>query len=502
MMSNELRTFVKGDDGLCTFYNVEVGTTGTWSAMTGEITFTEEDFASAVDAVNDPAIKSPKLKIGHLDPRFTPDDVNGSIFDGNPALGKIINLRLGNNNQSVYGDIVGVPEWLAKIMPTAFPSRSLEGWHQIKTATGKVHDFVITAVSLLGVEAPAVETIEDLQVLFSSDGPEGVEIIGDRVAAVRGERMSQKVAASLSVEDIRRSFYDDFATEESGRYWWWIRGVYVEPSLVIVDGDDDTLYAVAYTPGDNDVTVWGDPVEVFTQFVEKDSGKVAASKRLGVDALLAGASDVYNNAEDSRLENRPKEVKAMGIDIPALRDRLSLTAEQLPDDASEESINALLANPPVAEPPEGGAPEEIVEDVAEEDAALVAAANGVTIDKAAYEQLQASAAMGVEARKEQLKADRTAIVTAAQKKGKFPPAAAAGYLAQLSRGGEIEKQTREFIEQLPENTVPVEETGGAGEPDVAAAQGYDESWLSPAEQARVAAAREGRPVNNRIIVEA
>jgi hypothetical protein len=38
------------------------------------------------------------------------------------------------------------------------------------------------------------------------------------------------------------------------------------------------------------------------------------------------------------------------IDIPALRSRLQLSEEQLPDDATEEQINAVLASDPSTEP--------------------------------------------------------------------------------------------------------------------------------------------------------
>lgn len=499
-----------GADGLCTFYNVILAETGTWAASTGEATFTTGDFQSAVAAVaSDPTIKTPRLKIGHVDPRFTPDGDNG-IFDGTPALGKFINLRLDTTGQKIVGDLVGVPEWLAKIMPTAFPTRSVEGYWNVKTSSGVEHDFVLTAVSLLGIEMPAVETLEDLQVLFSAEGPDGVEVVeGTRVAAARGGTMPQKVMASLSVEDIRRSFYDDFATEESGRYYWWIRAVYVEPGIIIADGDTDALYAVPYTASGDSEVEFGDPVEVFTQFVEKDSGKVAASKSGAFNSIVNHynghtADAKYDSAENSRLDNRPKEVK-MGIDIPALRERLSLTAEQLPDDADEATVNAVLANPPsTEETPDAPAAEETTETDAPEGAPVaIAAERGVVVDKDTLAELQRNAAAGVEARNEQLSASRTAYVDKAVKAGKFPPSARDAYLAQLSKGGEIEKQTREFIDTLAENTVPVTETGTAGDAEqVAASAGYDEAWLSPAERARVEAARQGQSVPTRVIVEA
>src|SRR4051812_21485156 len=91
---------------------------------TGPTTITPEDLRDVVMAANeDPSIPNPRLKIGHIDPRF-----NGPEFDGEPAFGKATNLRLSENGMTVMADYVGVPGWLADILPTAYPSRSIEGY--------------------------------------------------------------------------------------------------------------------------------------------------------------------------------------------------------------------------------------------------------------------------------------------------------------------------------------------------------------------------------------
>src|ERR1043165_8205528 len=60
-----------------------------YALSTGVTTFTSKDLEDIVASQDDPAIKSPRLKIGHIDPRF----------DGEPALGKFINLRLTDEHQ-------------------------------------------------------------------------------------------------------------------------------------------------------------------------------------------------------------------------------------------------------------------------------------------------------------------------------------------------------------------------------------------------------------------
>lgn len=132
--------------------------------------------------------------------------------------------------------------------------------------------------------------------------------------------------------------------------------------------------------------------------------------------------------------------------------------QSLPDDATEEQVNEALAAEP--ETPEAEE-EETPEAEAVEEPEPVAAARGVTVDRDALASLQADAAAGREARVKQLTDERTSIVETAVKAGKFPRSAASSYSKQLERGGEVEASTREFIASLPENTIPVEEIGGA-----------------------------------------
>jgi hypothetical protein len=142
---------------LVTLPNVELLEVGTdWATSTGTFDFDMEDLKSCIASQDDPAVRTPVVKLGHIDPRF----------DGQPAIGRIENLRLTNNDQTLVGDLVAMPLWLAKVMYTAYPRRSIEGNLDVTTRTGNTWDMVLTGVALLGTSYPAIDTLEDIQALW------------------------------------------------------------------------------------------------------------------------------------------------------------------------------------------------------------------------------------------------------------------------------------------------------------------------------------------------
>lgn len=447
---------------LVTVPNVELLSTGTWQTSTGEFTFTKDDLTSAVAATDDPNVKLPRLKIGHLDPRFTPDDgrvaydetIHGNIYDGTPVVGKATNLRLGKDGHTIVGDVAGVPAWLAEVMPTAWPSRSIEGAFEVTTASGRKHGFVLTALALLGDEMPAVETLQDLPVLFSADGPEGAKqaFEGRRVVASKGGTMPRKVAASTAIEDVRRAFYDQVA--QGDMFWWWICAVYVDPALLIIEDDDGELWAVTYqtggtdSDGDGDAVSFDEPVKVETQFVAED-GKVLASAG---KPDHSGAAAVYASRDESRPEPTTKEtpVATATEDLAALRSDLGLS-----DDADEAAIiqaqatrlkEAQAKPDPTPTPDPDPTPEPAPAD------------NGiVSIDKTKLDELVSKAEQGAKAREEQLVAARKAKIEAAVKAGKFAPARREHY----ERLHEVDPEgTEKILASLAAGLIPVDERGG------------------------------------------
>jgi len=499
---------------LVTIPNIQLIATGEWLASTGKVTFTAEDLRNIMASQGAPDVKEPRMILGHT-PGAEPPGMSAvadeGFFGEQPAIGKFTNLALSADGQEITADLVGVPKWLADILPTAYANRSVEVYWDVPSGIlgAPNHAAVMPRVALLGHNLPAVATLDDLKVLFSEEGPAEVEFddateaepelakASKRIAAHKEVAMPNRVAASVQFEDVRREFYNSFATEASGRYWWYITAVYVDPPTLIVDDDDESLWSVPYTVK-GDAVEFGEPVKIKVQYVEEESGKVAAS------APASGAVGRQYTKAASRPSDRTrtKEKAEMGIDIPALRERTGLTVEQLPDDASEEQINAALSAP-APEAPAGGDGEAETETAPEggetetQQPATTAASAGddgtVRVDRAAWEAMQASHAELRTDLEGRVKASREGVVQDAIKAGKIPPSRKDHYMKLMTADPD---GTVELLNSL-EATIPVEqrETGVAdpGGSTQAAMSDYDMSWLSDAERQRVEAQRAGTP---------
>jgi hypothetical protein len=153
--------------------DVELIRTGSWAASSGAWNPTRQDILAAVEAMKCPAVRRPRIKLGHTDERF-----NG---DGQPALGWFENLRTGDGGHTLVADQVALP-WLNQVQAAAYPDRSIEGAYRYRCGLGHEHPFVLTAVALLGVTPPAVSTLKSVQdlpdmlgVAAAEDVPDGAE---------------------------------------------------------------------------------------------------------------------------------------------------------------------------------------------------------------------------------------------------------------------------------------------------------------------------------------
>jgi hypothetical protein len=145
---------------LVTVPNVELLEVGEdWDTSTGKFTWTHEDLVACIGALDDPAVRTPILKLGHMDPRF----------NGQPSFGRVENIHLSEDGMTIIGDLVGVPSWLADVMASAYPRRSIEGGSDVTTATGNKHAFVLTGLAVLGEQYPAITTLEDLQAVYAAE---------------------------------------------------------------------------------------------------------------------------------------------------------------------------------------------------------------------------------------------------------------------------------------------------------------------------------------------
>ena len=178
--------------------DVELAAAGRWRASTGETTFTAEDLAEAVAAMDCPGIRNPVLKLGHQEE----DSGNGIRWDGEPAVGYITNMRLSDNGTKIVGDYAGVPSWLADVMASAYPDRSVELYRPWRCQIGHYHRAVITAVALLGVMPPGIgvlRSLQDVQAIFTTTGAHTAthtEAHTDLVVLARGEARPARVGDS------------------------------------------------------------------------------------------------------------------------------------------------------------------------------------------------------------------------------------------------------------------------------------------------------------------
>lgn len=500
-----------------------------YKLSSGPATFTVEDLAEVIASQEDPAIRSPRQGIGHIDPRY-----NGAPYDGTPAFGVYKNLRLAENGNLLVADIVGVPVWLARLMPIAFPNRSIEGNYGAETVTGHTWRLIVEAVKLLGVLWPGCSVLEDLPLYYGETMPDDVVVIekegeagvNAKVAAARGRA---PVEASVNIDDIRRQYYEEL---DAAQMWWWIRSMYQEPNELIVEDDEGSLYRVPYEIRDEDIT-FSDAVQVRIRYVDAARG----SGRRPI-ALVASAGRVVAEY-DSRAASRPddnQEGKTVDpVILRSLRAHHRLSEEDLPDDATESQISAAIAASEEGAQPPGGTPagepettddepeadEEETEDGGEDreetgdvsEAANRAVASGsrmVSVPQAEWARTQAALQRLTDKDERNERAGRIQILEAAIGDGKVRPADRASYLNGLenpaSRDQYVSLLTASVDEGgLARGIVPVSERGNGGaapgEELAASDAGYDDSWLSPSERAHVAAVRGGEFSHGTITIQ-
>ena len=480
-----------------------------YPASTGPFTCTSSMLEEAVLSQSDPHILPPRVKIGHSDNPINDDiqslweELNQARDESKPALGTIQNLRVIDSGQTLIGDFYGVPAWLAAILETAYPARSIEGGHWKNDANGKDYAFMLEAVSLLGVVGPGCTSLADLQELFSRDGPNVTVVEMSRSNARGGDPMP--VVAQVNVEDIRRAFYDDWA--QGDRYWFWDRELLIDPlEMIIQDPDTGQLYKLPINLKDGDgieSVDFGTAEPVKVKYVPDSSGEeieVEAARLIAPQIRGAGQVLAVNH-KPFRLEEyeRRKEAPTMGVNIPDLRKALSVGEDLLPDDASEEQINKALTAAAEAEveeevrveeentPPEGEVKPEGKEVEEEESPELRVSEDGtVKVDAEQFKSLQGAAQMGVDARKVQLEREREDLLTKAVEDGKIPPARKEHWRKLYSADPEGTKATIESLADV----VPLKERGESPSDETLSTEGYDQSWLSPKEREQIKAAHE------------
>lgn len=458
---------------LATVPNIELIHTGQWDISTGRVTVTTDDLAAAVAALDCPAVRRPVLKLGHQEP----DQTTGIRWDGEPAIGWVGNMAVAEDGRKLVGDYVGMPAWLGQIVASAYPDRSAEWAYDYRCQLGHTHPMVVTAIALLGVVEPGIGTLQSLQDVADLYGVEAAASDGagtrTRVTftTAHAEEASMPnprpamVAASVSVEDVRRAYY-------SANPSW---DVYIEefqldpPQLIVVNDAAGTRQRIPVTIGDGDgeaAVSFGDPVQVVIRYDDAAANAASAGQ-----AVLRWASKAESRpsqtpaaapAPGSTTPTLPTTRKGAGMDPAKLREALGLQP-----DASDDQVKAAFAASLTPEPAPAPAPAAATPPDPEPEPTLppkvqtpaASTSGALMLDPATLQALQAQAARGEAAFRQLRENECDSILAAAVKAGKFPPARLDHYKALWAADPD---GTKDLVNGLAANVIPVAASGYPG----------------------------------------
>jgi hypothetical protein len=280
--------------------------------------------------------------------------------------------------------------------------------------------------------------------------------------------MGTKVSASVSTEDIRRAYY------ETAGYSLWITEFEIDPlQLIVCDDATGKHYRVGVNLSGDSFT-FDDAVEVAVQYADVPTGAKAAARaaltwasrdvsRTGMPApkvTPAQAAQRIHQAPVAGQANGPHKKEGPAMDPAKIREALGLTAEAPDDDVVAALAAAGLA--PAAAPtdtppaPAGNAP---AEDMLPPVQPVAASGDAVLLDPVQYNALRVSAARGEEAWRKMREAECGAVLDAAIKAGKFPPARRDHYEKLWAADPD---GTKDMVEKLAANVIPVMTSGYPG----------------------------------------
>jgi hypothetical protein len=507
---------------LVTVTGVEIVQTGIeYPLASGPHTFTVGELQAAIDAQDDPAIKAPRLRLGH-------EGLNDPEWDGEPSIGVVGNMRLAQSGHTIIGDYENIPQWLAMALPAAYPGRSIDGELGVITNTGHTHELVITGLALLGVRWPGVSTLDDIKALFGSEMPDSVTVYTtEEVDEVTVAASGTPVTGRIDVDTIRRQYYGSLEGMDSWNMW--IRGQYQDPDeLIVEDESTGDLFRVPYTISGQEIS-FGDKVAVIEEFIDKpkqpEKAEAVRAAMFGIN-LIRKPLVVYASREESRKDIKVAAGTATTPDPTALRALVGLGADAT-DEALTEALTAagIIYNPvnpgggtaPGAEAPgttDSGssaapAPQPDVTGPSgnnKNDPAVApptqspAPVAGVrTVDEATFQQLLADAKAGREAHTRFETTDRDTAIAGAIKAGKIPKSRQEHWVKQWDLDPEGTKTLLTAAADkggLAPGLIPVDEVGVNPSDDVVgdSEEAYPIEWLPEvaarrAREAQMAAAQ-------------
>lgn len=419
---------------LATVPGVELASVGFWNISNAEDWHpSAEDLAAAVAALDCPAVRRPCLKFGHT----------GTAGEGDPSIGLVDNMHLDDDGQTLVGDFVGVPAWLAdadtegrSVIASAYPDRSGEFQRDYVCQIGHTHPFVVHAVALLGVVRPGIGTLESLYDLYA------------KAPAKEEPAMAAVSLAGTTIDQVRRAYYDG-----PGSTWClWIREMFIDPpELIVQNDDDDSIIRVPYTVSGDGMVEFGDPQPVKVQYVDARAAIEKPAMACASHAEARRGTPPTPSAAEAEV-NKEKE-GAMPTLKEGLVQKLGIAA-----DADDETVLSALdeALAERATDDGGDAVTQPVEPTTEQVAAKAKELGLTLVDSDQYAATVAAAQQGADARAQQVRESDERMVDDAIKTGKIAPARRDHHLTALAADRDGHKAV---LDTLPPGLVPLAEQG-------------------------------------------
>lgn len=381
---------------LVTVKDRELMKVGTWKVRSGhDFEVTPELIKAAVAAHERGVLRKPTIRLGHGDDRFS----------GDPAMGFVDNLRISGDGSTLYGDLMGVPKGFADIMPSAYPSLSIEGMYDYTAPDGTEHDFVLTGLALLGATAPGISELKSVQ--------DVTEFYGADIAAAVGEIGGTAVV--IEAADPPKPYGNvAYADPKNGKY--------------PIDTAEHVRAAWSYINMPKNQKEFS-----ATELAEIKARIKAAAKKFGIKIEASTASEQKGAA----VALPGKLAEALGVDAGADEDAIAAAWDEFL--AQADAAKAELEEKVAASAPPPGV---------------------VQLSDGQYEKLVAAAEAGQRAEARQLAEDREHTVMAAVRDGRITPASKADWIKALEvdPGG----HNKAALAGLKPGLIPFVEAGHAG----------------------------------------
>lgn len=389
---------------LTTIPGVEIVHTGhNWRGHPEPTTITKAHLDSIVKAAQDPIIPRPGVKAGHSDPRF----------QGEPYLGRLINLRLNDKGDAVIADWAGVPAWVANIHDTAWPSRSIELDHgaTLGYPGAEKYPVVCTGLALLGVHPPAITILDDIKARYGQE-----ENMPNQPA--------HTFAAGLPSEDIARKVIDKIDDA-----WAWVTDLLFDDEGIkaIVETASQDLASYPVTITGNTLSL-GEPTPVRRTYISTGTTDLA-NPHLSIRMAAAPDGTIHTTtAQASPEPTKPQD------DTEAPQEPATTDPDPTGDPDPEDDLSA-----PVEAAPEDPDTGDNIDELKRKYDALVAERNALVATLARYQEEDETRAH----------AAAESAISAAVTEGRIRPAERKAYAAWMRV--DPEKCTAQLARLTPTN---------------------------------------------------